>query len=102
MMKRKMMMMRKKRMMMMRKKKKVQMQKRRKKRKIEDETESQSKKQKTDEIVTIQFTELPENLNDSVFEKFLKSKGIECISCRANYGRQKAFIDVNADDKGKV
>jgi len=40
------------------------------------------------DIITVMFTDLPENLNDGVFNKFLKSKGIQCVACRANYGRQ--------------
>uniref|UniRef100_F7A5D0 Nucleolin like protein CiRGG1 n=1 Tax=Ciona intestinalis TaxID=7719 RepID=F7A5D0_CIOIN len=71
------------------------------KRKATETEEVATKKVKLDpsEVATLLFTELPEGLNDAVFNKFLKSKEIKCVACRANYGRQKAYVDVRAEDK---
>merc|ERR1719317_1069984 len=45
------------------------------------------------------FTDVPENLNDNSFKKYLKEHGVEVLSMRANWGRQKVFADVSGDEK---
>merc|ERR1712119_204802 len=68
-----------------------------KKRKADNGEESSAKKQK--EQVTMMFTDVPENLNDNSFKKYLKEHDVEVLSMRANWGRQKVFADISGDDK---
>merc|ERR1719354_1056653 len=68
-----------------------------KKRKADNGEESAAKKQK--EQVTMMFTDVPENLNDNSFKKYLKEHGVEVLSMRANWGRQKVFADISGDEK---
>merc|ERR1719427_1644998 len=67
-----------------------------------DETGYPTKKAKGGELITIAVYDMPMGLDDGTLNKFFKKHDITIMSCRANFGRGKAFIDIDGDDKGKA
>jgi len=72
------------------------------KRKTKDEESVPSKKAKEQELITVGCTDLPMGLDDGLLNKFFMGKDIKIVSCRANFNKGKAFIDIDSDDKGKA
>lgn len=71
----------------------------------ESDDEPAEKKIKQDAgPLTFAFTDLPDNLTDEKITAWLQKqiKGLEVISMRANWRRNKAFIDISGNMKEKV